>query len=265
MNLTEIGVNIVPKVLLVDRSHHLKIMVQHMMGHNEAGLDLEYCAVSPADVRPILTADQNLLVLINMRAAEDEGIQLCGSIREISRAPILLIGGNIDFQLARKALYHQVSDYLPDPITPEKFIASMKNVKLELDAALITEYRGIPHTESSHHRDALTSASIIDKVKEYVEVALHQNITLKEISDAFHFNYSYLGQKFKYHENMTFKEYLLRRRMEKAKFLLENTEMKVYEIAKEVGYTEMDWFYKKFKTHAGVSANKYRKTIMITV
>ncbi|MNO05979.1 DNA-binding transcriptional regulator AraC [compost metagenome] len=52
--------------------------------------------------------------------------------------------------------------------------------------------------------------------------------------------------------------------MEKAKLLLETTEMKIYEIADAVGYTEIDWFYKKFKEYTGTSANKYRKQCFIT-
>ncbi len=88
---------------------------------------------------------------------------------------------------------------------------------------------------------------------------MNQNITLKIISSLLHFNCVYLGQKFKDQENMSFNEYLLQQRMEKAKILLERTDMRIYEIANEVGYTEIDWFYKKFKEYTGASANEYRK------
>jgi YesN/AraC family two-component response regulator len=49
--------------------------------------------------------------------------------------------------------------------------------------------------------------------------------------------------------------------MERAKMLLEQTDLKIYEIANEVGYTEIDWFYKRFKSYTGVSANEYRKMV----
>lgn len=52
--------------------------------------------------------------------------------------------------------------------------------------------------------------------------------------------------------------------MEKAKLLLETTEMKIHEIAGAVGYMEIDWFYKKFKEYTGTSANEYRKQCFIT-
>lgn len=81
------------------------------------------------------------------------------------------------------------------------------------------------------------------------------------ISSQFHFNRSYLGQKFRNHENMSFNEYLFTQRMERAKMLLEQTHLKVYEIANEVGYTEIGWFYKRFKSYTGISANEYRKMV----
>lgn len=60
---------------------------------------------------------------------------------------------------------------------------------------------------------------------------------------------------------MSFNEYLFIQRMERAKMLLEQTDLKIYEIANEVGYTEIDWFYKRFKSYTGVSANEYRKMV----
>jgi YesN/AraC family two-component response regulator len=186
----------------------------------------------------------------------EEGLALCSRIRAESRIPILLIGDGTNFQLARKAMYYQVSDYLPAPLCPDEMSASLQLIRRKLDSTR-------PAAREIHTMEsAAVDISVIDKVKEYVTKALSQNITLKEISNIFHFNCSYLGQKFKYHENMTFNEYLLKQRMEKAKALLESTDLKVYEIANEVGYSEMDWFYKKFKSYTGVSANEYRKKMM---
>lgn len=251
------------KVLIVDPDHHAKEWMDCMQDR-QAKFELECHAAAAAEAVSMLSSQDHQLVLINMRASEEEGLQLCGRIREKSRIPIVLVGGRNEFQLARKALYYQVKDYLPDPVLPEELTASLENVKRELDAASVSEEELLPGVEAVQQAAAVSSSGIIDKVKGYVAKALHQNITLKEISHIFHFNYSYLGQKFKDQEKMTFKEYLLQQRMEKAKFLLENTDMKVYEIANEVGYTEMDWFYKKFKTYTGVSANNYRKGINIT-
>ncbi len=46
--------------------------------------------------------------------------------------------------------------------------------------------------------------------------------------------------------------------MEKAKELLMTTDKRIYEIACEVGYRQLDWFYKKFRGYAGCSAKEYK-------
>ncbi|WP_028610042.1 response regulator transcription factor [Paenibacillus harenae] len=250
------------KVLFVDLNQHSREKIPYTLDWNRAGFALEGYADTSAAALSLCGKDHFSLVAINMNEAQAEGIELCGRIRCQSFVPIILIGGVSDFQLARKAMYYQVSDYLPDPLSADDLTASLLTLKHKLDSALQADHHA--HALSSSENDSSAQTNVIDKVKEYVEEALHQNITLKEISNILHFNCSYLGQKFKCHVNMTFNEYLLQQRMEKAKSLLQHTDMKVYEIANVVGYSEMDWFYKKFKSYTGVSANEYRKMISIT-
>ncbi|MGO4539218.1 response regulator transcription factor [Paenibacillus sp. 2TAB19] len=250
------------KVLLVDFDSSSSLeMLQHMSEWNRIEFEMDAYANSSADAIDFLDRNHFSLILISMNGSHNDGLYLCDYIRQKSRVPIVLIGGSNDFQLARKALYYQVSDYLPDPVSSVELTSSLLAVKAELDCA-IDKNKALSWTPTE--KESQSQPNIIEKVKEYVDEALHQNITLKEISNSLHFNCSYLGQKFKFQENMTFNEYLLQQRMEKAKLLLENTDMKVYEIANEIGYTEMDWFYKKFKAYTGVSANEYRKMFFIT-
>ncbi|PWW07218.1 response regulator receiver domain-containing protein [Paenibacillus cellulosilyticus] len=254
------------KVLLVDAAGQSKDTTIDLLAWRELGFSLDDHASTRTEAMLMFANLPYALVLINMNISQEEGIRLCEQIRETSRVPIILLGGGNDFQLARKAMCYQVSDYLPDPIAPDELQASLHRVERELEEFIGSEGKALTMSSINMLTAAAapSSSNIIDKVKEFVEESLHQNITLKEISNIFHFNYSYLGQKFKSHENMTFNEYLLRQRMEKAKHLLEHTDMKIYEIANEVGYTEMDWFYKKFKSYTGVSANEFRKMISIT-
>lgn len=101
-------------------------------------------------------------------------------------------------------------------------------------------------------------AQTVEQVKQLVKLQFAQSICLKDIAEQIYMNPGYLGRLFKAHEGMSFNEYLLQVRMEKAKALLRETDMKVYAIAAEVGYGDIDWFYKKFKQYAGASASEYR-------
>lgn len=98
----------------------------------------------------------------------------------------------------------------------------------------------------------------IEQVKEIARKQYQQNLNLRQIAGQIYMNATYLGQLFKLHEGVTFQQYLLKIRMERAKELLLNTDKKVYEIAAEVGYRELDWFYKKFREYEGKSPKEFR-------
>lgn len=49
-------------------------------------------------------------------------------------------------------------------------------------------------------------------------------------------------------------------RMEKAVEILRHSNLMVYEVAELVGYSNVDYFYKKFKQYHQVSPNEFRKT-----
>ncbi|AZN39822.1 response regulator [Paenibacillus albus] len=85
-------------------------------------------------------------------------------------------------------------------------------------------------------------------------------ISLRSIAQQVYMNPYYLGKLFKANAGLSFNEYLQQVRMDKAKELLRRTDKKVYEIAQEVGFGELDWFYKRFKLYTGLSAGEYRSS-----
>ncbi|TLS50867.1 helix-turn-helix domain-containing protein [Paenibacillus antri] len=103
------------------------------------------------------------------------------------------------------------------------------------------------------------SGALLDQVKRLVEETYAEtDCSLKRIAKELFVNSAYLGRMFKEKEGVSFKDYLNRVRMEKAKELLSSSDMKVYEVAFAVGYREVDWFYKKFKACTGMSTQEYR-------
>lgn len=243
------------KALLVHPNNISREETRLMLPWEQHGFQLHAYADPLSDVQALLRTQMFDLILIDLKPSQTIGMQIFEQIREHSLVSIILLGGSHDFQLLKKAMAFQVSDYIADPVQPEDLAASLCKIKKELDVKPVHSKR----LTLSYENKKSQNPSIIDLVKQYVQEQLHENITLKKISNMLHFNCAYLGQKFKDQENMSFNEYLLQQRMEKAKVLLEKTDMRIYEIANEVGYTEIDWFYKKFKEYTGASANEYRK------
>lgn len=169
------------------------------------------------------------------------------------------MGGRDHFRFVRKALTYQVNDYLPYPVSPSSLLNSLHGLRSHLETDPAHKTSSFFKTPVQMNGKPMHSSHVIRIVKAYVRDHLSDEITLKKISDMLHFNCAYLGQKFKLEEKMSFNDYMLQQRMEKAQQLLSSTNLRIYEIAIEVGYKDIDWFYKKFKAYAGSSPNAYRR------
>ena len=85
-------------------------------------------------------------------------------------------------------------------------------------------------------------------------------ITLDEIALKLNVTPEYLSMQFHKEVGETYSSYMKNYRVSKAKELLVGTQMKQYEIARQVGYADSKYFGKVFRECTGYSPAEYRKT-----
>ena len=101
--------------------------------------------------------------------------------------------------------------------------------------------------------------NVLDEVLHYIQHNYQENLKLETLAPLFGYNSSYLGRLFSKKLDMNFNSYLDHVRIAKAKELLDDRSLKVYEIAERVGYHNVDYFHRKFKKYEGTSPAEYRK------
>ncbi|WP_164545579.1 helix-turn-helix domain-containing protein [Paenibacillus albus] len=99
----------------------------------------------------------------------------------------------------------------------------------------------------------------IAKTVQYVQDRFNEEISLQQIAEYLELSPNYLSVLFKKELQLNFTEYLNRIRLEKAKELLLGTNLKSYEIAQMVGFTDDSYFSRAFKKHTGVRPNGFRR------
>lgn len=104
-----------------------------------------------------------------------------------------------------------------------------------------------------------TSESVFDSILDYIDHNYAQPLKIDTIAPLFGYNSSYFGKLFTQKMGLNFNSYLDQVRINKAIYLLDNTDMKVYEIASKVGYKNVDYFHQKFKKRMNQSPAEYRK------
>lgn len=87
-------------------------------------------------------------------------------------------------------------------------------------------------------------------------------ISIEDAAKTVHFSVSYLRQIFKEVTGENFNEYLIRKRMEKAGKLLQNTSMKISDIAESCGYDNQRYFASSFKKFYGCTPTDFKSIVI---
>lgn len=117
--------------------------------------------------------------------------------------------------------------------------------------------RVFQYDSSQSHSKSSSNAPVVE-ILNYLE---KNYMTCTLISTAKHFNFhpNYLSNLIKKTTNRSFSELILLQKLTRASILLENTTIPIYEIANEIGYSNLNFFYKKFRKYFDVTPNEFRE------
>jgi AraC-like DNA-binding protein len=93
-----------------------------------------------------------------------------------------------------------------------------------------------------------------------IEASLHQPITVPQLAAESGWSADYISRLFRRHYAMTIPRFLLLRRLELARHLLQSSNLPVKEIGGRVGIPDPQYFNKQFRKIAGLSPSAYRLT-----
>lgn len=98
----------------------------------------------------------------------------------------------------------------------------------------------------------------VQKVITIIDSDLMADLSLKRLSSILNINPSYLSSLFKKETGVTLTEYVNKKRVESAAFLLKTTTLQVQTIAQHCGIFDVNYFTKTFKKYMGKTPKEYR-------
>ncbi|MCI9447306.1 MAG: response regulator [Lachnospiraceae bacterium] len=98
----------------------------------------------------------------------------------------------------------------------------------------------------------------ISRTIEYIRTHYQEGISLEKTAEVLSITPEYLSMLFKREMGMNFSVFLKEFRISHAKRLLKATDLKIYEVAQECGYSNSNYFTKVFKEVTGISPAEYR-------
>ncbi len=135
------------------------------------------------------------------------------------------------------------------------YIFSLKELK-EYYHQFFMNITGLLKTESIYSGD-----DVVEKIQTYMQHNYQKNLTQDFIASLFYLNRSYLSTLFKQKTGMKFVDYLNEIRIEKSKELLKDSDRKMYQISKSVGYDNPKYFFRIFKKKTGMTPEQYRERL----
>ncbi|WP_186445714.1 helix-turn-helix domain-containing protein [Paenibacillus cremeus] len=124
--------------------------------------------------------------------------------------------------------------------------------------SLTSTYRQVCGFVNEHKKSQ--NVQLLEKIIKLLQEGFSRSeLCLDSVADQMNISKGYLSQFFKEQTGVNFSDYLEDLRMKQAKALLTHTDLPVYEIAVQVGYSSSNTFCRAFKRINGISTTEFRR------
>lgn len=113
--------------------------------------------------------------------------------------------------------------------------------------------------QSAKTKGEISYEDSVHKVKEYIAENLNENLTIKDLAESVNMSSSHFSRVFKQQTGFSPYDYILISRINRAKYLLQTTNMTIASVAYEVGFNSESNFIYYFTENEGISPGKFRK------
>ena len=194
------------------------------------------------------------------------GLELMHALNEENRhIQTVILTGYADFGYAREAIKERAFGYVLKMDVMEELSPLMARLKAEMDRLR----RPVPEEQLAAIREntVKSTQAILDGLRgepieqavEYVLGHFAERLRMEEVAKRFFMSPAYFSRTFKQKTGEGFSEMVTRLRMQWAKSILENSSMRVADVARAAGYTDLKYFTGQFRRAFGKTPSQCRE------
>ncbi len=208
------------------------------------------------------------LVITDIKMPAMNGIDMVREAIQIHSFETIILTSYAEFEYAKQAISMKVFDYILKPIDELKLLDIVGKAVDYIDQKRI--YHDIYVKSKDKSEMALVDLQFYigrEKTNPYVQKALvairdeyYNKISIEGIAESMGISTSYLSRKFKQETAQTFLDVLNKYRIQKAIELMGKGELRIYEIAYKVGFSEYKHFCSVFKKYTHTSPTEFIKS-----
>lgn len=99
---------------------------------------------------------------------------------------------------------------------------------------------------------------VYNDILDYIETNIYENLKVSDIAEHFGYNEKYISHRFTEISGIPLKQYIMKVKMEKANFLLTDTNESIGDIAKKLSFSDAHNFCRTYKKITGLTPSDYR-------
>lgn len=188
------------------------------------------------------------VVITDIMMPKLDGISMIEKLSQLNKKFIyIIVSGYAEFEYAKKGIQLGITDYLIKPVVP----VDIENVLKKLGSSLRIKESDQNQVMTFDARYSL----LVTKILKIIHSKYGDRIVLEELADQFGVTPEYLSMLFSKEVKVTFSGYLKIYRINEAKRMLLEDRLKIYEVAKKVGYDDPKYFCRVFKEVTGSPAS----------
>lgn len=252
-------------LMIIDDEVNVRTLLKSCIDWKELNIKIVAEAGSAKEAFEILDKiDSPDIMFVDICMSVVNGLDFITKIREKNTtSEILVISGMNDFYCVQKCIRLNVNDYISKPINETYLYEKVKKIcekreKIQCNQNLLNMLKNADVQIKKKNK-------AIQEIIEYTEAHFCDNkISLQLLADTFSLNPAYICRAFKQETGRNWNDYLTKLRIEKAIEILKTTDLKSYEIAEQVGYSDAKYFSLCFKTFTGEKFTKFKQNITFT-
>jgi two-component system, response regulator YesN len=239
-----------PRILAVDDDAIISEFLTFLLGQT---YDVR-TATTGAEALRSVRRDPVDLVMLDHRLPDRTGLEVLIELRSFHPLlPVVMLTGYGSEWVCAEAFRLGVTDYLQKPVSTMDLVAAVQRILPPgVDERQVTGGPDAP--------EGLTArASLpIQRVAGLIQQRYWDRLSLSELARQVGMSKHRLSHRFHEVLGVTFRDYLLKVRLERAKVLLAAGHRSITEVAQDVGFGDLPRFDKMFKRYTGFTPSAYR-------
>lgn len=253
------------KLLMIDDEHIVRYGITHMIPWRDYGITISQASNGQEALESIEKEIPDF-ILTDIRMPGIDGLELIEKLDALKLNIIIaILSGYNDFEYARKAMTYGVKHYLLKPAEESEIIAVVEKM-IHDKKVMVSKQKVLEHIDmktldcSENASDNPIINDVIQQIKSHLS---NEKLSLSWLAkEVLYRNPDYIGKLFRQAMDMSFSDYCLELRINKAKVLLltSHRTKKIAQVAEEVGFgNNPRYFSQVFKKKTGLTPNQFKK------